>query len=186
MRRTSSRSAASKWLISSARERSTGSPYLRTCLSAASRRARVSGSSRSWGSTTSPCASSATKSILDGVDVHGEVDHLELPVTGDIRDRAPHCGDRGAALVGLEHELEAVTVAQPEQRRRAEQQRLRYLDLLRDGLGRGAGGLRVGGARHHADQVRERRIVVLLAAGELLAQEAVAVVVGGGEDRGRV
>ena len=52
IRRISSRSASSKRSISSARLRSTGSPYLRTSLSAASRRARVSGSSRgAWSSS---------------------------------------------------------------------------------------------------------------------------------------
>src|SRR4029079_8653464 len=74
-------------------------------------------------------------------------------------------------------------VAQPEQRRRAEQLRLRHLDLLGDGGCGRAGGLGGGGAGDDADQVRERWILVRLAARELLFEEAVAVVVGGGDDR---
>ena len=51
---TSSTSASSKRSTSSARERSTGSPYWRTSLSAASRRARVSGSSGARSSSLRP------------------------------------------------------------------------------------------------------------------------------------
>src|SRR5690349_19895385 len=130
MRRTSSRSASSKWLISSARARNTGSPYLRTCLSAASRRARVSGSSPSPGSTTCPCASSATNPILDGVHVYGEVHVLERLGPCRRLHGLPGRVDRCAPLVRLQHELVAVAVPQPEQRRRTEQLRLGHVDLL--------------------------------------------------------
>src|SRR3954468_22689781 len=95
MRRASWTSVSSKRSISSARERSTGSPYLRTCLTAAARRARVSGSSRSVGSATSPwasvCTSSATRS-----DSKTVVDHVERTVDRLLGQQCAHVALRNA------------------------------------------------------------------------------------------
>src|SRR4051794_20970223 len=170
MRRTSSRSEASKRSISSARERRTGSPYLRTSRSAASRRARVSGSSFSCGSATCPCASVCTSSdiarILNGdslplsrIDVDGEVDVFEGAVAGRGLDGGAGGGDRLGPGGGLQDELEALAVAEAEERCRTEQLGAGRVDLLRESRGGGVGGPGVlQRARDDADQVGERRI----------------------------
>src|SRR6185436_12265786 len=185
MRRASSTSAASNRSISSARDRSTGSPYLRTSRSAASRRARVSGSSLSWGSATCPCASVCTSSdmardsrspgrVLGGVDVNGKVHIAERLVAGGGLDGRPDRGDRVRARRRLEHQLVALAVAQAKQWCRAEQLGVVHLDLLREagGGGAGAGGVLERGG-DDPDQVRERRIAPAATAFELVTKEAV-------------
>ena len=141
MRRISSRSASSKRSIGSARLRSTGSPYLRTSVSAASRRARVSGSSRRGGillgdlgrlvghradsiRARAPRRGSRRARSLR-VHVDGEAHVAVLARVRRAVDGGPHGGDRRGAVVRLDHDLGAIAAAQPEQRRRAEHGRAR-------------------------------------------------------------
>src|SRR4051794_23468450 len=194
IRRASSASSSSKVSISSARLRSTGPPYLRTSRSAASRRALVSGSRRSWSSSASSGSRGGigsspaigTRSLLR-VDVDAEGDFAVSAVArGGLHGGAGR-GDGGRAFGGLDDELEALPAAQAEEWRGAE-------DLggggavhaARDGGGRGPRGVDRVGARDDPDQVGERRVGERAAALELAGEEAARVVAGGGGDRGGV
>ena len=81
----------------------------------------------------------------DGVDVDGEVDVAEGAVAGGGLDGRAGGGIASGAGGGLEDELVALAVAQPEQRRRAEQLGVgarRCCSAICVGGGAGRGGAR--------------------------------------------
>src|SRR3954469_25000123 len=196
MRAISSRSAASKRSIGRARLLSTGSPYLRTCLSAASRRARTSGSRRAEGASAASAPATGSGSwAMASVRVYpcpkGRLLRIHVDRKGDAAeglcvrraaDRRAHGGDRRCPLARLDDDLEALAVAQAKQRRGAEHVGPRGGRPGGDRVGRRARLVPRFGGDDDADQVRERRVAEDPPALELTAHEPLGVVAGRGLD----